>query len=488
VILFFSIVWIIRPIQFEEIRIRHPTVPDETLTNKSSLETNTTLKDFFFSKPNDLKFLEKSDEIILPRIIDSSMDSTEEARLISSKKDYNLDGKSKTGSGKNSIFVEAYQGIRLFPARPKVNYYDPVAGRFVNPLLKLAAQKQCMKEFGNLPRKITQDDKEIKFSENFVNLFKKNENFRTVFSYNIYLEKNIAKDASRKEIKQATQNLFKKYGKEAKKYLRENLFENPCIIKCENCKYYNFNYIVTIYYDEFTDLFAIVSSKTNNLLDFGIATETKYTEIFRFKSFGKLKEKELWLLPNEKVEDYLPFSSMTESKELEVYEEKYILTYEAAMDILIEKYGPNFVAVQNGEFEIDEWQAAKKIEHADTFGIKFEDYGFSKKQAVDINQGKGGIVDYIRRGNKLPCKALISAYQENIKRFCESKSVKMDTDAIFRGEPAIIFWKENKETEEITFVIFNSDTKRYRTCYKMESDSFQAEYYKKNKVLGERND
>lgn len=217
-----------------------------------------------------------------------------------------------------------------------------------------------MKEMENLPRKITKEDKKIKFTGNFVNLFKKNENYRTVFNYNIYLEENISKNASKKEIKEAQNSLWKKKQKESQEYLRENLFQNPGIIKCEDCTYSEMRDRVTIYYDELKDIFAIVNSKTNNLLDFGIATELKYSEIFACKSLGTLTEKELCLSPNEKLEDNFPFSSRTESKELEVYEEKYILSYEAAIDILREKYGPNFVAVQNGEFKIADWQAAKK--------------------------------------------------------------------------------------------------------------------------------
>ena len=38
--------------------------------------------------------------------------------------------------------------------------------------------------------------------------------------------------------------------------------------------------------------------------------------------------------------------------------------------ILKAKYGSNFLSVENGEFNIQEWQAAKKIEHAVCFGIK----------------------------------------------------------------------------------------------------------------------
>ena len=71
---------------------------------------------------------------------------------------------------------------------------------------------------------------------------------------------------------------------------------------------------LTIYYDELKDLFAIVNSKTNKLLDFGPATESKYSEILAFKSLATVTEEQLCLLPNEKLEDNLLFSTKTESK------------------------------------------------------------------------------------------------------------------------------------------------------------------------------
>lgn len=82
---------------------------------------------------------------------------------------------------------------------------------------------------------------------------------------------------------------------------------------------------VTIHYDQ--DLFAIVDSKSNCVLDFGIATKVKYAEIFAYKSSGSLKATDICLAPNEKFEENLPFPPSTkslESKELEVYKEKWI--------------------------------------------------------------------------------------------------------------------------------------------------------------------
>lgn len=92
----------------------------------------------------------------------------------------------------------------------------------------LQAHLTCAKRFNKLPREILDEDKNIKFDKRYSGLFK--HNFQ-VFDYDLYLEENLAKDASKAKIKQAKAKLFKKYGKESKQHLRKNLFENPCIIK-----------------------------------------------------------------------------------------------------------------------------------------------------------------------------------------------------------------------------------------------------------------
>jgi hypothetical protein len=167
----------------------------------------------------------------------------------------------------------------------------------------LEARLTCMKQINNLPRQIDKKDKTVKFDHKYSGLFKKNENYEKVFCYNLYLEENLGKDSSKNKIKQGKQKLFLKYQETSKKYLRENLFENPCIIKSEKCRYLDTDDLVTIYYDEFTDLFAIVDLKKNCLLDFGIATEVKYAEIFAYKSSETVKRQEICSTADMSLED-----------------------------------------------------------------------------------------------------------------------------------------------------------------------------------------
>jgi len=141
------------------------------------------------------------------------------------------------------------------------------------------------------------------------------------------------------------------------------------------------------------------------------------------------------------------------------------------------RYGSNFITVENGEFKIQDWQAAKKIEHAVCFGLKPEDFGFSQEQAKEIN-AKGGIVSYVRKGNKLPSLDFTRAFQNVIKNFCEdpSQSVRND-ESTFRGEPSITFC--NQETRQV--VIFKRETKMFISAYKLTENSL-ANYIKTGSI------
>ena len=64
------------------------------------------------SEPDELKLLSKSDEVIFPKIIDFSLNSTQSVKVSSAKTDDEIEIKTRTQSGRNSIFVTAFQEIR----------------------------------------------------------------------------------------------------------------------------------------------------------------------------------------------------------------------------------------------------------------------------------------------------------------------------------------------------------------------------------------
>lgn len=143
--------------------------------------------------------------------------------------DDKLDIKTKTRLGKSSSFVEGFQAIRAFPARPNINNLDEIEKRIINPSIMLKAHLTCAEEMNSLLRELSKKDKKVKFDKIYSGLFKKNLN---VFDYNIYIEQNIAKDTSANKAKQ---KMFKNHDKESQQYLRTRLFENPCSVKSEKC-------------------------------------------------------------------------------------------------------------------------------------------------------------------------------------------------------------------------------------------------------------
>ena len=166
-------------------------------------------------------------------------------------------------------------------------------------------------------------------------------------------------------------------------------------------------------------------------------------------------------------------------KELEVYQEKYIIPYDDAIAILQAKYGSNSVAVENGEFSIQDWQSVKKIEHAVCFGIQPEDFGFSQNQAREINYGNGGLVAYVQKGKTLPSLDFVRAYQNAIKNFCENRNLSSkNNNSTFRGKPCVTFF--NQDTRII--VVFDKETHLFITAYKLAERSVKE--YLTNSSIG----
>jgi hypothetical protein len=117
----------------------------------------------------------------------------------------------KTQYGKNSIFVQALQSRPYIQNRnlSGFNFFDLTEKRTSKTSVMLKRHLTCSKEFDKLPREIVKTDKIVKFDKKY-------------------------------------SSLFKKYGEESKQYLRTHLFQNPCIIKSEECKYLYTSDFVTI--------------------------------------------------------------------------------------------------------------------------------------------------------------------------------------------------------------------------------------------------
>jgi hypothetical protein len=148
--------------------------------------------------------------------------------------------KTKTPSGKNSIYVEALQSIsnsrKIYtPSRGfSLNLKDPLTGNLIRPSTTLKAHITYGNEISKLPRVTEKQDKKIKFGSDFFNMF--SQQYEKVFGYNLVIEENVQKDANRNRIKRAEKRLFKTYGAKAESDLRVRLFENPLVIKAPVCR------------------------------------------------------------------------------------------------------------------------------------------------------------------------------------------------------------------------------------------------------------
>ena len=136
------------------------------------------------------------------------------------------------------------------------------------------------------------------------------------------IEENVGKNDTKNRIKWAEKRLFKTYGPKRDAELRIRLFENSCAVKIKGYRYRDLNEFVIIYYDILNGLFGVVDTNSNKLIDFSIATEVDYTDIFRYKSIfqGKVSIELIECLSNElnPFEDICPVEEGPCRKEIRI--------------------------------------------------------------------------------------------------------------------------------------------------------------------------
>jgi hypothetical protein len=226
---------------------------------------------------NEFADIKKIEEVSLKLI--TKTEDPEEFKII-----------TRTPSGQYSIYVQALQSFSI-ASRRKIstsypgfifNIQDRVTGNLIRPSTILEAHVACGNAVSKLPRVIEKQDKKIKFGPDFFDMFCSQ--YEKIFGYNLIIEENVSKDDNRNRVKRAKKRLFKTYGDTSESFLRVTIFENPCVIKASGCRYRDRSEYVTIYYDALSDIFAIVNSQSNKLLEFSVATEVDYADVFRYKS------------------------------------------------------------------------------------------------------------------------------------------------------------------------------------------------------------
>ncbi len=119
------------------------------------------------------------------------------------------------------------------------------------------------------------------------------------------------------------------------------MFQNSYIIKLLYCKFVNSEGLkpipVTIYFDQLTDLFAIVNKKSV-LVDFGLVIELSFAEIFAYKEKHTVESAQRCIPPSE-VKEFSWDKKEDQSKALAKLQDQNIISYNDALSILLNKYG-----------------------------------------------------------------------------------------------------------------------------------------------------
>ena len=108
-------------------------------------------------------------------------------------------------------------------------------------------------------------------------------------------------------------------------------------------------------------------------------------------------------------------------------------------------------------YKITDRQAAKKVYHKG-FGIDYTKYGITQAELTKMRDTKGGLIEYVRKGGKLPPIGLIREYQHKVKDMCQLSPTNVQ-DAKHYGKNtgtilaimAIMFY--NRQTRQIA--LFN---------------------------------
>ena len=131
----------------------------------------------------------------------------------------------------------------------------------------------------------------------------------------------------------------------------------------------------------------------------------------------------------------------------------FVMTRDEALKLIEETYPGQLEITDNKRFS--DWQAAKKIYHANDFGINPEDYGMTKYNIMRLN--RIGLTKYVREGRPLPPIKLVKDYQMAVKNMYDHAE-HFDGKFSSRGEQKIheTSYSYNESTRQVAG--FNKET------------------------------
>ena len=125
-----------------------------------------------------------------------------------------------------------------------------------------------------------------------------------------------------------------------------------------------------------------------------------------------------------------------------------------ALELISQKYS-GYMEVTSDE-RITYWQAVKHLYHGVGVGVNPEDFGMTQKELTKLRND--GLVKYVRKGNKLPSRAHVRAYQEALNSICKDPQTQKRTDSKYYDingvTPATVYY--NRKEKQI--VSFNQTT------------------------------
>ena len=164
-------------------------------------------------------------------------------------------------------------------------------------------------------------------------------------------------------------------------------------------------------------------------------------------------------------------------------QEGFFMTRDEALQHIRETYTESTQITKT--CKVSDWQIAKKSYHfAEQFGINLNNYkDFTKDDLKQLHNIKGGLVNYIRKGGKLPPVEFVKNARQQLVNFCQDESTQIIEDAThYSGDsdetPAIMF--HNNGTGRIA--IFNWTSEDFITTETFPERVFNQ--YVDGKYLG----
>ena len=103
-------------------------------------------------------------------------------------------------------------------------------------------------------------------------------------------------------------------------------------------------------------------------------------------------------------------------------ENGFVMSYDEAVKLLQETYRGSMQVTE--DFRIGDWQVASHLYHGNGVGVDPGAFGMSQ---AELDELRGGFINYARKGYKLPSIEHVRAYQTSLKTIClDSTSIRHD--------------------------------------------------------------